>query len=439
MHPPSHTFPLLIVGGGAAGLMAGIAAARKGCAVTILEKKDQVGRKLAITGKGRCNLWNAAPMREAIEQFFPTGRFLYQAFSRFSTQELAALLQEQGVRLITERGGRMFPETQRAQDVITALHSALNQAGGRILTSTPVRDLILSKGRCQGVITQAGQRIHASAVILATGGASYPATGSTGDGYKWAASAGHTIVPITPALVPLVTAGPTAKRLQGLSLKNVRVTVWMDNTKTTDLFGEMLFTHFGVSGPLILTLSHGIIQGLKQGKAVKITIDLKPALDHNQLDARLLRDVAAFGKKTCNNLLKRLLPASLIPVCLDAINLSGDLPAHQLTGGARKRLRVWLKAFSLDITGHRPLREAIVTAGGVSTREINPRTMESTLCPGLFCVGELLDIQAYTGGFNLMAAFATGWLSGTQAVPKVSSAALLQPIHALTYGGTLRA
>jgi hypothetical protein len=407
--------PILIIGGGAAGLMAGIAAARQGHKVTILEKKDRVGRKLAITGKGRCNVCNTAPMKEAIDHFFPSGKFLYQCFSRFYTPDLIALLEENQVRLKTERGGRMFPQSDKAADIINALTRAFTRLGGVIRTSVPVKALLLKGGACRGVITQTGQEIRAAATILTTGGASYPATGSTGDGYRLAAMAGHTIVPILPALVPLVTAGDLAKRLQGLALKNVQVTVWMDGKKTDSLFGEMLFTHFGLSGPIILTLSHAIVQGLEQGNKVELTIDLKPALDHKQLDARLLRDMDTFGKKKTRTLLKGLLPASLIPVCLDELGFDADVPAHQITSGMRKKLRNWLKEFRLDVTGHRPLREAIVTAGGIATKEIDPKTMRSKVCSGLLCAGEVLDIQADTGGFNLMAAFSTGWMAGTSA------------------------
>ncbi|GAU09958.1 NAD(P)/FAD-dependent oxidoreductase [Desulfoplanes formicivorans] len=407
---------IIIIGGGAAGLMAGIAAARQGHPVTILEKKDRVGRKLAITGKGRCNVCNTAPMKEAIDHFFPSGKFLYQCFSRFYTPDLIALLEENQVRLKTERGGRMFPQSDKAADIIAALARSFTRLGGVIRTSVPVKALLIEDSFCRGVITQSGQEIRAAATILTTGGASYPATGSTGDGYRLAAMAGHTIVPIRPALVPVVTAGDLAKRLQGLALKNVQVTVWMDGKKTDSLFGEMLFTHFGVSGPIILSLSHAMVQGLGAGKDVQLTIDLKPALDHKQLDARLLRDMDTFGKKKTRTLLKGLLPASLIPVCLDELGFDPDVPAHQITSGMRKKLRNWLKEFRLDVTGHRPLREAIVTAGGIATKEIDPKTMRSKICSGLLCAGEVLDIQADTGGFNLMAAFSTGWMAGASAV-----------------------
>jgi predicted Rossmann fold flavoprotein len=409
------SLPIIIIGGGAAGLMAGIAAARQGVPVTILEKRDRVGRKLAITGKGRCNVCNAAPMKEAIGHFFPNGKFLYQCFSRFFSPELIALLEENQVTVKTERGGRMFPESDNAGDVIAALTRSFTEKGGVIRTSTPVMGLLVTDGICRGVITEDGREINGSATILATGGASYPATGSTGDGYRLASMVGHTIVPVRPALIPLVTAGETAKRLQGLALKNVQVSVWVDGKKVTSLFGEMLFTHFGVSGPVILTLSHQVVGFLEEGREIRLVIDLKPALDHKQLDARLLRDIDTFGKKKTKTLFKGLLPASLIPVCLEELALDPDLPAHQLTADTRRKLRNWLKEFTLMVTGHRPLREAIVTAGGVATKEIDPKTMESKICPGLFCAGEVLDIQADTGGFNLMAAFSTGWMAGKSA------------------------
>jgi hypothetical protein len=409
------SLPIIIIGGGAAGLMAGIAAARQGVPVTILEKRDRVGRKLAITGKGRCNVCNAAPMKEAIGHFFPNGKFLYQCFSRFFSPELIALLEENQVTVKTERGGRMFPESDNAGDVIAALTRSFTEKGGVIRTSTPVMGLLVTDGICRGVITEDGREINGSATILATGGASYPATGSTGDGYRLASMVGHTIVPVRPALIPLVTAGETAKRLQGLALKNVQVSVWVDGKKVTSLFGEMLFTHFGVSGPVILTLSHQVVGFLEEGREIRLVIDLKPALDHKQLDARLLRDIDTFGKKKTKTLFKGLLPASLIPVCLEELALDPDLPAHQLTADTRRKLRSWLKEFTLMVTGHRPLREAIVTAGGVATKEIDPKTMESKICPGLFCAGEVLDIQADTGGFNLMAAFSTGWMAGKSA------------------------
>jgi predicted Rossmann fold flavoprotein len=259
----------------------------------------------------------------------------------------------------------------------------------------------------------------ADAVIVATGGASYPGTGSTGDGYRMAESVGHTITPIRPALVPLETAGDVAPRLQGLSLRNVSVRVWVDGKKRAEAFGEMLFTHFGISGPIILSLSGQIVDALRQGQDVRLSIDLKPALDERKLDARLLRDLDAHGKRQFRALLKDLLPAKLIPVCMDLTSISPYKVGHQITARERKRLRVWLKDFRLEVTGHRPLEEAIITAGGLSTREIDPRTMASRLIKGLYFAGEVLDVDADTGGYNLQAAFSTGWLAGRSAAQVV--------------------
>jgi predicted Rossmann fold flavoprotein len=267
------------------------------------------------------------------------------------------------------------------------------------------------------------ETFRADAVIIATGGASYPATGSTGDGYRLAESAGHTIVPVRPALVPLETAGTVAKALQGLSLRNVGVTLWVNNRKHGDAFGEMLFTHFGVSGPIILTLSRDVVDALRDDQAVRLGIDLKPALDHPALDKRLLRDIDQNGKQHMQNLLKGLLPRKLIPVCLELVGIAPDRMAHQITAKERQRLRVWLKDFSLDVTGYRSFKEAIITAGGVATGEVDPRTMESRKVAGLYFAGEVLDIDADTGGYNLQAAFSTGWVAGRSAAAGISRCA----------------
>ncbi len=411
---------IIIIGAGPAGLMAAISAADRGADVLLLEKKDRPGRKLAITGKGRCNISNAAPLRETLDHFFPNGKFLYQAFGQFFTPELTRFFETRKVPLKTERGGRIFPVSDKAADVVNALVDTAKKKGVIIRTTMAIQQLAIDDGRCVGVLAEKGERFVAAQTIVTCGGASYPATGSTGDGYRLAEQAGHTIVPVRPALVPLVTAGDIAQRLQGLSLKNAQVTVWIDGKKAASLFGEMLFTHFGVSGPLILTLSALIVDALRRDASVDISIDLKPALDEKQLDARLLRDIDHFGKRKAQNLFKGLLPASLIPVCLEATGIDDDLPAHQISAVQRKTLRRWLKDFRFEITGHRPLREAIITAGGVSTREINPRTMESKICSGLFFAGEILDIQADTGGFNLQAAFSTGWTAGTAAGKKAA-------------------
>ncbi len=421
---------VIVVGAGAAGLMAAGQAAEMGSDVLLLEKMKQPGRKLRITGKGRCNLTNVAPIPRFIEHFGPGGRFLRQAFHRFFTSDLVAFFEELGVPTVTERGGRIFPVSQEAQDVVDALVRWVRGRGVTVRTRSPVERLLAKEGRVVGVQVSARNQVsaasvpsliekpgfyHADAVIVATGGTSYPGTGSTGDGYRMAQSAGHTITPIRPALIPLETAGDIAPRLQGLSLRNVTARLLVDGARQAELFGEMLFTHFGVSGPIILSLSRQAVDALRQGHQVTLSIDLKPALDERKLDARLLRDLDAHGKRQFSTLLKGLLPRKLIPVCISLTSISPNKPAHQIASRERERLLGWLKDFRLSVTGHRPIAEAIVTAGGVDTREIYPRTMESRLVERLYFAGEVLDVDADTGGYNLQAAFSTGWLAGRAA------------------------
>ena len=405
---------VIVVGGGAAGLMAAGQAAEMGAETLLLEKMNRPGRKLRIAGKGRCNLTNVAPVSEFIAHFGPNGRFLRQAFSRFFNSDLVAFFEELGVRTVTERGGRVFPASGQAQDVVDALVWWIGKQGVTLQTRSPVERLLVEGERVVGV--QVSRRIYrADAVIVTTGGASYPATGSTGDGYRLAQAVGHTIVPIRPALVPLETAGDVAARLQGLSLRNVTVRMWVNGKKLAEAFGEMLFTHFGVSGPIILSLSRQVVDALRLGQRVVLSIDLKPALDEGKLDARLLRDLDAHGKQQFRTLLKGLLPRKLIPVCIDLTGIPSDKMAHQITSEERQRLRTWLKDFRLEVTGHRPFTEAIITAGGVDTREVDPRTMASRLVKGLYFAGEVLDVDADTGGYNLQAAFSTGWVAGQSA------------------------
>jgi predicted Rossmann fold flavoprotein len=437
---------VIVVGGGAAGLMAAGQAAGLGAETLLLEKMNRPGRKLRIAGKGRCNLTNVAPLPEFIAHFGPNGRFLRQAFSRFFTPDLVAFFEELGIRTATERGGRVFPASGQAQDVVDALVQWVDERGVTLQTRSPVERLLVERGRVTGVqvagvgvsrapyherrastSTSTSTKVyHADAVIVATGGASYPGTGSTGDGYRLAESVGHTIVPIRPALVPLETAGDIAPRLQGLSLRNVGVRVWASpwhyspgqvGKKQAEAFGEMLFTHFGLSGPIILSLSRQVVDALRLGQRVVLSIDLKPALDERKLDARLLRDLDAHGKRQFRTLLKGLLPRKLIPVCIDLVGIPPDKVGHQITAEERQRLRTWLKDFRLEVTGYRPFTEAIITAGGVDTREVDPRTMASRLVPagGLYFAGEVLDVDADTGGYNLQAAFSTGWVAGRSA------------------------
>lgn len=404
---------VIVVGGGAAGLMAAGQAAEMGAETLLLEKMDRPGRKLRISGKGRCNLTNVVPRSEFLTHFEPQGHFLRPAFYRFFNQDLVAFFEELGVPTVTERGGRVFPASGEAQDVVDALVRWVGEQGVTLRTHMPVERLLLEGERMVGV--QASENYRADAVIVATGGASYPATGSTGDGYRLAQAVGHTIVPIRPALVPLETAGDIAARLQGLSLRNVTVSVWVDDKKQAEAFGEMLFTHFGVSGPIILSLSRQVVDALRRGQKVILSIDLKPALDHPKLDARLLRDLDAHGKRHFRTLLKRLLPSKLIPVCIDSVDIPPHKVAHQITSEERQQLRMWLKDFRLEVTGHRPFTEAIITAGGVDTLEVDPHTLASRLVEGLYLAGEVLDVDADTGGYNLQAAFSTGWVAGRSA------------------------
>jgi len=410
--------------------MAAGQAAQLGAQTWLIEKMAHPGRKLRITGKGRCNVTNMVPLSDFCARFGPNGRFLRQAFHRFFNADLVAFLSELGVATVTERGERVFPASGQAQDMVDALVRWVNHMGVHVVTRAPVQQLIVENGRVLGVrvssasIAQdepgsgetAGGRVYSGdAVILATGGASYPLTGSTGDGYRMAQAVGHTVVPIRPALVPLETAGSIASRLQGLSLRNVMVRLWADERRIAEGFGEMLFTHFGVSGPLILSMSKLAVDALQSGCRVWLSIDLKPALDQAKLDARLLRDLDTYGRRQFSTLLKELLPRKLIPVCIDLTEIPPDKPASQITAEERQRLRSWLKDLRLQVTGHRTFAEAIVTAGGVDLREVDPRTMASRLVAGLYLAGEVLDLDADTGGYNLQAAFSTSWVDGRSA------------------------
>ncbi|MBN2255027.1 MAG: NAD(P)/FAD-dependent oxidoreductase [Deltaproteobacteria bacterium] len=421
-------YHVIVVGGGAAGLMAASQSAEAGARTLLLEKMDRPGRKLRITGKGRCNLTNVVPLPVFLEHFGVNGRFLRQAFSRFFSDDLIEFLHDMGVKTVTERGGRVFPESEKAQDVVDALIARAKHSGVTIVTGAPVERLIIEDGAVRGVAVTAvhpGRRVVPSSrtepetyrsdrVIIATGGASYPATGSAGDGYRLAESAGHRIVPIRPALVPVETGGATASKLQGLSLRNVTATVMINGVKKSAATGEMLFTHFGLSGPIILSLSGDIVDALRSRNTVTVSIDLKPALDEAKLDDRLLRDLNQQGRKLFQTFLRGLLPRKLIPVCVELTTIDENKLCHQITAAERRILRTWVKDFRLPVTGHRPLTEAIITAGGVDTKEVDPRTMESKIIRGLYFSGEILDIVADTGGFNLQAAFSTGWVAGRQ-------------------------
>ena len=408
---------LLVVGGGAAGLMAAGQAALLGAEVVVLEKMKRPGRKLCITGKGRCNLTNVAPLPEFLGHFGSTGPFLRQAFHRFFTPELLEFFRELGLVVVTERGGRVFPASGKAPEVLAVFEQWLARCNIPIRTGVTVDHLCIENGLLTGV-SCAGTVIACEALILATGGASYPLTGSTGDGYRLAEQVGHRIVPIRPALVPLVTEGGLAARMEGLQLRNILVRLFIDGKKKAEAFGELAFMKFGLSGPVMLTLSGRAVDALRAGGEVVLLLDLKPALDEKKLDARLLRDFEQRRLESLADVLRGLLPKEMVAVALAEIALPAERPAGTIRSEERKRLRHWLKNFRLRVVGHRPLAEAIVTAGGVDTSEVDPRTMESRLVRGLYFAGEVLDIQADTGGYNLQAAFSTGWLAGRSAAAR---------------------
>ncbi len=411
---------MVVIGGGAAGLMAAGQAARAGAETFLLERTDRLGTKLRITGKGRCNLTNTAPLDEFLAHFaFPDPKtesryFLRNAFYRFFAPDLVAFLNNLGAPTVKERGGRVFPASNDAHHIAEALARFARESGAEIQMRSRAARLLLDGGRVTGVVLETGERIPAGAIVVATGGASYPKTGSTGDGYRLAEQAGHDIVPPRPALVPLVIDGPEPRQMMGLSLRNVEVRLLLDGEEFAREFGEMLFTHYGVSGPIVLTLSGPAVVRLGRGR-LEMSINLKPALSEEKLDARLLRDFDRFGKRSYRNILKGLLPQKMIDVVVARSGVPPGKPGHQITAGERARLRDLLHDFRLEIVGHRPLDEAIVTAGGVDTREVDPRTMASRRVQGLYFAGEVLDVQADTGGYNLQAAFSTGYVAGRAA------------------------
>lgn len=403
-----------IIGAGAAGLLAGITAAQNGAQVTIYEKMRQPGKKMLITGKGRCNITNACAIPDFIKNIPGNGIFLNSALHRFTNDDIVFLLENNGLQTKIERGGRVFPVSDKAKDVVDTLLRIYMEAGGILKTDAKVIDIITKAGRAVGVRTINGM-YTADSIILAAGGASYPGTGSDGSGAKLAAKLGHKIIPLRPSLVPLESDYPYLKDLQGLSLRNVQVTLTADDKKLACEFGEMLFTHFGVSGPIVLSLSNLASAALTEGKNVELHVDLKPALSEEKLDMRMQRDFSAYSRKQLINGMKALLPQSLIPVVCDMAYLDENKFINQISREERRRLLQVLKDFCVPITAARPLAEAIVTAGGVSVKEINPKTMASKLISGLYFAGEVIDIDGYTGGYNLQAAFSSGHAAGEAA------------------------
>ena len=402
---------ILVIGGGPAGMMAAISAAEKGAAVTLLEPNERLGKKLNITGKGRCNVTNDADLQTLLANVPKNGKFLYSVFSRFDGRDTIAFFEGLGVPLKTERGNRVFPVSDRAFDISGALEKRLRQ-----LKVTMVRDRavsLLMENDC--MIGAAGEKGNytADAVILATGGVSYPATGSTGEGHRMAQEAGHTVTPLQGSLVPLREKGNLCARMQGLSLRNVSLTVFESGKKIYTDFGEMLFTHFGVSGPLVLSASAHMRRFEK--KEYRLEIDLKPALDEPALDKRLVADFTKYANSDFVNALNDLLPQKMIPVIVELSGIDPREKVHEITREQRKVLLQLLKHFPVEIAGLRPVTDAIITSGGIKISEINPTTMESKLVKGLYFAGELIDVDAYTGGFNLQIAWATGRAAGIAA------------------------
>lgn len=405
---------IIVIGGGAAGLLAAGCAAENGADVLVLEKMKLPGRKIGISGKGRCNLTNTAEARDFISHFGRNGRFLHQSFSNFFSEELIQLLEGLKLPVQIERGGRVFPKSGKAVDVVKALEKWVKNKGATLKTSSQVTKIHYEAGKITGASTK-NEFIPCQKVIIATGGASYPRTGSTGDGYKLAKDCGHTIIPIRPALVSLNTTISRKNQPDGLLLKNINAHLYIDGKKKVEEFGELLFTETGISGPTILTLSSLAVDSLRNNSQVRISLDFKPALSEQKLDNRLQRDFQERHAESIESVLRGLLPQQLIPLCLAVTNLEAKKLAGIITSKERKRLGNWLKNYSVDITGYGSLDDAIVTAGGINLKEIAPKTMESKIISGLYIAGELLDLHGDTGGFNLQAAFSTGWTAGLAA------------------------
>lgn len=401
---------VLVIGGGAAGMMAAYAAGMCGHEVTLLEQNEKLGKKIYITGKGRCNFTNASPIEEIMQAVVSNPKFLYSAFYAFSNDAVMDFFENQGMPYKIERGNRAFPVSDHASDVIRALERAMKEQDVRIRLHTQVRELLIEDGKATGVLLTDGDKIMADSLILATGGLSYPTTGSTGDGHTMAKNSGHKIVTPRPALVPLTTKEEYILRMQGLSLKNVSLKIKDEKRVIYDAFGEMLFTHFGVSGPLVLSASSVLSRHFP--REYQAYIDLKPALSEEVLNERLLREFSERPNQHIKAVFQQLLPAKMIPVMIELSQISMDKPVNAITKEERRRLVGLFKAFPFTITGTRGFKEAIITQGGVSVKDIDPATMESKRIKDLYLVGELLDLDAMTGGYNLQIAWSTGYLAG---------------------------
>ena len=417
-----NKYDVIIIGAGVSGLVAAGRSSELGAKVLVIEKMHRPGIKLLITGKGRCNITNSDDIEEFIKYVHPDGRFLRNAFHNFFSKDIIDILHKYGVETVVERGGRVFPVSNKSVDVLNALLSFAKEHKAEFYYNCKVSKLLIKQDSVIGVEIIENEEIiqfAAKKVIICTGGKSYPATGSTGDGYTLANTVGHTIEQPFQSLVPIVTKGPIAGQLQGLSLKNVQVSVFVNGQKQTAAFGEMLFTHFGLSGPIILTLSRFIVEEIIDNNKIYVSIDLKPALDSTKLDNRLLRDLNEYGKKQIENIFKLWLPAKLIPVFIKECNIDPNKEGHQITSQDRNAIKSLMKDFKIEVTGYRSFKEAIITAGGISTKEINPNTMESRLVKNLYFAGEVIDVDADTGGYNLQIAYSTGWLAAEASVKSI--------------------
>ena len=403
---------VLVIGGGAAGMFAAIFAARNGNEVHVLEKNEKLGKKLFITGKGRCNITNASDMDTLFESVVTNSKFLYSSFYGYTNQDVMNFFKELGLKIKVERGERVFPESDHSSDVIAALSKEMRRLGVEISLHTEVKEILMNADGVTGVLLSDGTTLDGDACIVATGGYSYRTTGSTGDGYRFAKEAGHRVTDILPALVPLTVQESYVKDLQGLSLRNVEATILDGKKEVYRDFGEMLFTHYGVSGPLMLSASSYLTKKLRN-KTMRLVIDLKPALTNEQLAARVLRDFEENKNKQFKNAIGKLFPAKLIPVMLSLSGIDPEKKVNEISKEERQGFVHLIKHFEMTITGTRDFNEAIITQGGVHTKEINPSTMESKLVPGLYFVGEVLDLDALTGGFNLQIAWSTGYAAGS--------------------------
>ena len=408
---------VVIIGGGPAGMMAAISSAKYGNDVTILEKMNSCGKKLLITGKGRCNITNAASMEEFFKNIPGNPKFLYSAFYTFDSSRMMEFLESEGLRIKTERGNRVFPQSDHSSDVIRTLEKAMKKRGVTVRLHTRVLEIIVQDGRCSGIVAQkteggTKETLSADAVIAATGGVSYPSTGSTGDGLRFAKELGHRIVDVMPSLVPFEIREDFCRKMQGLSLKNVSMKMLKGKKVLYEELGEMLFTHFGISGPLVLTAS---CHFTKPEDDIRVVLDLKPALSEKQLDERILRDFSQNKNSYFKNSLGKLLPSKMIPVIVELSGIGPEKPVNEVTKEERRNLVALLKHLEMHVSGLRGFNEAIITRGGINVKDVDPGTMESKKVPGLYFAGEVLDLDAVTGGYNLQIAWSTGYLAGLSA------------------------